>query len=212
MTEKHHRLESTLDVVCFESDGKNLIIHLSPPVNLRLKCATISDMNGYLHVYTGGGKGKSTAAFGLALRARGANLKVKIIQFIKNKSYSEIGILSQIGVSVEQFGCGLMLDRSVTTQDRDRANEGLNRIDRLFSDADFNLLILDEINVALSRDLVDESYFHRILDKRPEAMEVICTGRGAPNSLIQRADLVTEMKPVKHYYQSGVPARIGIEM
>ena len=162
-------------------------------------------------MYTGDGKGKSTAAFGLALRARGADLKVHLIQFIKNKLYSEIETLLKIGVTVRQFGCGLILGRPVSSQDIAEARKGLREIDRLFAEAAADVLILDEVNIALARGLLEETVFHSILDGRPRTMEVICTGRGAPESLIRRADLVTEMRAVKHYYQAGVPSRDGIE-
>ncbi len=168
-------------------------------------------MTGYLQVYTGNGKGKSTAAFGLALRARGAGLKVQVIQFIKNKAYPEIAILNNIGVEVHQFGRGLFFGRPPGDKDFAAAREGLTAVENTFNSTTTDVLILDEINVALGLGLVNEQDFITLLDKRPAGMEVICTGRRAPDCLLEMADLVTEMRAVKHYYQTGVPARKGIE-
>ncbi len=162
-------------------------------------------------MYTGDGKGKSTAAFGLALRARGINLRVHLIQFIKNKPSSETAMLEKIGVVVSQFGSGVLFGRPISQADTASSRRGLGEVRRQFVHAGTDVLILDEINIALSYALVDENEFHGLLDLRPQSMEVICTGRGAPQSLIRRADLVTEMQAVKHYFQAGVPARMGIE-
>ena len=168
---------------------------------------------GYVQVYTGDGKGKSTAAFGLALRARGAGLAVTLLQFIKNKDYSEIAVLKSIGVTVRQFGNGLFFGREPEERDLKLARDGLEEVRRLFrlEDGRPDLLILDEVNVALALHLIGEEEFHGLLDQRPSSVELVCTGRRAPESVIRRADLVTEMKAVKHYYQGGVPARDGIE-
>lgn len=168
-------------------------------------------MKGYLQVYTGNGKGKSTASFGLAVRARGAGLSVKIIQFIKNKSYPEIDVLKSIGVEIKQFGNGLFFGRPPGEKDFAVAEEGLKEIENTFNRAETDVLILDEINVALGLELIKEGEFFSVLGKRPPGMEVICTGRRAPEKLLNMADLVTEMKAVKHYYKAGVPARSGIE-
>jgi len=168
-------------------------------------------MTAYLQVYTGDGKGKSTAAFGLALRSRGAGLSVKMIQFIKNKEYSEINILRKIGVNIQQFGEGLFFGRPPGNKDLAAARKGLNEVEETFKQKNIDVLILDEINVAVGLGLVNENSFLKLLAKRPLTMEVICTGRRAPEKLIEMADLVTEMKAVKHYYKAGVPARRGIE-
>ncbi len=168
-------------------------------------------MTGYLQVYTGDGKGKSTAAFGLALRARGAGLNVQLIQFIKNKAYPEIAMLEGMGVAVRQFGRGLLFGRPPGEEDFAAAREGLAAVENAFETTETDVLILDEINVALELGLVEEEAFLTLMDKRPAGMEVICTGRRAPEFLLELADLVTEMRAVKHYFQAGVPARTGIE-
>jgi len=168
-------------------------------------------MKGYLQVYTGDGKGKSTAAFGLALRGRGAGLRVKIVQFIKNKEYSETRILRDIGVTVMQFGQGLFFGRPPEDADFKAADEGLQEAAASFREEDTDILILDEINVALGLGLIQEEPFLKLIGKKPSSMELICTGRRAPEKLLELADLVTEMKAVKHYYKAGVPARTGIE-
>ncbi|RKY70289.1 MAG: cob(I)yrinic acid a,c-diamide adenosyltransferase [Candidatus Latescibacterota bacterium] len=168
-------------------------------------------MKGYLQVYTGDGKGKSTAAFGLALRGRGAGLRVKIIQFIKNKEYSETAVLKNIGVTVLQFGEGLLFGRPPEEADFRAADEGLQEAAASFRNEDTDILILDEINVTLGLGLIQEEPFLKLLGEKPSSMEVICTGRRAPGKLLELADLITEMKAVKHYYEAGIPARTGIE-
>ena len=168
-------------------------------------------MDGYLQIYTGDGKGKSTAAFGLAIRARGAGLKVVVLQFIKNKTYSEHEMLRKAGVEVRQYGCGLLFGRPPRPEDFESAARGLEEVRRMFSEASADVLILDEVNIALSLGLAEEAAFLSILDTKPPSMEVVCTGRRAPEKLLERADLITEMKAVRHYYESGVPARTGIE-
>lgn len=168
-------------------------------------------MKGYLQVYTGNGKGKSTASFGLALRARGAGLRVKIIQFIKSRNYSEIGILKQIGVEIQQFGRGCFIFNDPAPEDIAVAEEALKTVRAIMTDKDTDLLILDEINVAWSVGLFNKETFRKLIDQKPDSLELICTGRNAPDFLIEKADLVTEMKEIKHYYQAGVEARNGIE-
>lgn len=168
-------------------------------------------MNGYLQVYTGNGKGKSTAAFGLALRARGAGLKVAIIQFIKSMDYSEIKILKQIGVELFQYGRGCFIKGNPVPEDQEIAGEALRKAGDLFEYGETDLVILDEINVAHYFKLFTDDALLRLVESKPQDLELVCTGRYAPDFLIEKADLVTEMKEVKHYYKTGVKARDGIE-
>jgi cob(I)alamin adenosyltransferase len=166
---------------------------------------------GYVHVYTGDGKGKTTAALGLIVRAVGAGLRVRVVQFIKSREYSEIRALERLGVTVSQFGRGCFIIGEPTAEDRRVAAEGLDAIRRLMREEDLDLLVLDEINVALKLGLIDVEQVVDLVRTKPAGLELVLTGRGAPPELVNAADLVTEMVKVKHYYDEGVLARDGIE-
>lgn len=165
---------------------------------------------GYLQVYTGDGKGKTTAALGLVVRALGAGLKVHVVQFIKSMEYSELTTLRKLGVPVDQFGRGCFIFGEPSEEDRKVASEGL-AFARGLMNTDLDVLILDEINVAISLGLLKTADVIDLVRSRPAGIELICTGRGAPAELIEEADLVTEMVAVRHYYDNGVQARKGIE-
>lgn len=168
---------------------------------------------GYIQVYTGNGKGKTTASLGLVLRALGAGLKVHVIQFLKQGDYSEIKALAQFGsqIVVEQFGMGRFVRGKPDAEDMAAGRRGLDRVKQIIDNKLCHVLVIEEGNVAVMCGLftVDE-LLDAIADK-PGDMEIIITGRGADQKLIDRADLVTEMKEIKHYYQQGVKARVGIE-
>ncbi len=169
---------------------------------------------GYVQVYTGDGKGKTTAALGLALRAVGAGLKVRIIQFMKGQNYSELEALKKFSEHLEIIQTGgtkCIRREDVTESDRREARRGLDLAQRLLQDEEIDVLILDEILVAHWFGLIPLNEILGMIDHRPENLELILTGRRAPEEIIQNADLVTEMHEVKHYYQQGVPARRGIE-
>jgi cob(I)alamin adenosyltransferase len=177
---------------------------------------------GYLQIYTGNGKGKTTGALGLALRALGAGLSVYIGQFIKGMRYSEIRALEELAgvfkrrdgspaLEVKQFGRGCFIRREPESADIEAARSGLETARRAMLSGSYDLVILDELNVALSIGLLSEAEALDFIGKRPERVELVLTGRGAPEALIERADLVTEMREVKHYYKAGVEARTGIE-
>lgn len=166
---------------------------------------------GYLQVYTGDGKGKSTAAFGLVLRALGAGLRVHVIQFIKSMEYAEIRTFERLGVSVTQFGRGCFIYGEPEQEDKNMAALGLRFVGERFAAGDLDLVILDEINVACRIGLFSTQELMTLIAARPATMEVVCTGRDAPPELIAAADLVTEMRAIKHYYDTGVQARDGIE-
>jgi cob(I)alamin adenosyltransferase len=170
-------------------------------------------MKGYVQVYTGDGKGKTTAAIGLAVRAAGAGLKVYIAQFMKLGSYGEIATLKRLTdrITVEQFGTGRFIRGNPTPEDISAARRGIERVKEIFAGAGHQLVILDEANVAASCGLFSPVDLLDVVQARPEGVEVVLTGRQAAPELIARADLVTEMKAVKHYYASGVQARQGIE-
>jgi cob(I)alamin adenosyltransferase len=168
---------------------------------------------GYVQVYTGDGKGKTTAAIGLGIRAVGAGYKVAMVQFMKGRRYSEIDTLGMVPhFSVYQHG----RDEFVSKEDPDRidmdlAAEGLRHASELISAGKHDLVILDEINVALDFKLIDLDEVLEMIEGRPDHVEVVLTGRYAPAEIVQKADLVTEMKEIKHFYHSGVVARKGIE-
>ena len=170
-------------------------------------------MKGYVHVYTGDGKGKTTAALGLALRAAGAGLKVFIAQFMKLGDYSEIKALERLGggVTVEQYGIGRFIRGNPDPADIDAARRGLERVRQVFAAGCHRVVILDEANTAAACGLFAPVDLLDLVNARPDEVELVLTGRNAAPEIVARADLVTEMKMVKHYYQAGVAARVGIE-
>ncbi|WP_310600817.1 cob(I)yrinic acid a,c-diamide adenosyltransferase [Desulfobulbus sp.] len=170
-------------------------------------------MQGFVQVYTGDGKGKTTAALGLAVRAAGAGLRVYIGQFIKNADYSELNTLRHLteSIVIEQYGLGCMLVHVPTGEDIDAARLGLVALDAAMASGAFALVIADEINVACALGLLAEEDLLGLMARRPPEVELVLTGRGAPAAVLERADLVTEMRSVKHYYERGVAARKGIE-
>jgi cob(I)alamin adenosyltransferase len=165
-----------------------------------------------IHIYTGNGKGKTTAAMGLALRAAGAGLKVYIGQFIKGKQASELKALKGIrNIKVEQFGNSCFIKKVPSKMDRGLAEKGLKRIDVIISAKLYNLVILDEITVALKLGLLDLNSVTNIIKNAPKSLELVLTGRYANPKIINLADLVSEIREVKHYFRKGVKARKGIE-
>jgi len=170
-------------------------------------------MKGYVQVYTGNGKGKTTAAFGLALRAVGAGLKVFIAQFVKNAKYSELMAVERLSdaITLKQYGRGDFLNRKPDTFDVQAAREGLKEVQEIMISGRYNVIVLDEINIAAFYGLISVEELLDFLKGRPEQVEVVLTGRRADPRVIEAADLVTEMKEVKHYYRQGVEARVGIE-
>ncbi len=172
-----------------------------------------AEFKGYLQVYTGNGKGKTTAALGLALRAMGAGFRVFLGQFLKSGDFSEIKALKSFGdqIEIRQFGKGCFVRGRPSEEDVALAKEGWKSCQEALFSGNFQLLIFDELNLALYFDLLSLEEVLSPLRKRPLSSEVVITGRYAPEALIEMADLVTEMKEVKHYYRKGVRARVGIE-
>lgn len=167
---------------------------------------------GYVHVYTGNGKGKTTAAFGLAVRAICAGKKVYIGQFIKGMKYSELDAVKYLpNLVIEQYGRNCFIKNNPTQEDIDLAQNGLKKIENVILSGEYDIVILDEINVAIYYNLVETSQVINIIKKRPENVEIVLTGRYAPKEIIDIADLVTDMQEVRHYYRKGVMAREGIE-
>jgi len=170
-------------------------------------------MGGKIHVYTGDGKGKTTAALGLSIRAAGAGLRVFIAQFIKADEYSEIKALKRFSdlITVEQFGLGGFIGGNPSSGDIEAAQKGIERVKDIISSGKYDVVVLDEANIAVKYTLFSEQDLLDIMDAKPKDLELVITGRGASPRIIEKADLVTEMKAVKHYFQKGVEARSGIE-
>ncbi|MBN1181321.1 MAG: cob(I)yrinic acid a,c-diamide adenosyltransferase [Bacteroidales bacterium] len=170
-------------------------------------------MTGKIHLYTGNGKGKTTAALGLSLRAMGAGKKVFFAQFVKGKTYSEIDTIEKHlpGIVVKQYGLGCFIVNSPTQKDVDAARQGLAEVSEMLVSGDYDMVVMDEACIAIYYQLFSAEELVDALNKRKEETEVIITGRYAPDELIEIADLVTEMKEVKHYYNDGLEARKGVE-
>ncbi len=170
-------------------------------------------MKGYLQVYTGNGKGKTTAALGLCLRAAGAGLKVYIAQFLKQGDYNEVKALKRFSdtIVMEQFGLGQFVKGQPTQAEIDAARKGLEIARQRLLSGDYDLVVLEEANVAVAIGLFPVEDLLDIIRQRPDHVELVITGRNAAPEVIEKADLVTEMKSVKHYFDHGVQARVGIE-
>ncbi|MCK5766203.1 MAG: cob(I)yrinic acid a,c-diamide adenosyltransferase [Bacteroidales bacterium] len=170
-------------------------------------------MKGYVQVYTGNGKGKTTAALGLAVRAVGAGMKVFIGQFVKGMHYSELDVINSDleNVTVRQYGRDCFIINEPTPEDKEAAQNGFGRIRQIVHAGKHELVILDELNIAIYYGLISIDEVLRLIKDKPSHVELVITGRYAPDELLKAADLVTEMKEVRHYYQKGVQARKGIE-
>ncbi len=176
---------------------------------------------GYIHVYTGNGKGKTTAAFGLAIRALCAGKSVFIGQFVKSMKYNETRLCDLLAghfdadgfgkICIEQFGNGCLLDRKPVQADIEVAKKGLRECAEKISSGKWDVVILDELTVAIYLGLLTEDAVLCVLHMRQPAVEVVITGRYASEKLIDIADLVTDMQEVKHYYTKGVLSRDGID-
>jgi len=169
---------------------------------------------GLIEVYTGDGKGKTTAALGLALRAAGHDMRVYIVQFMKGwPHYGELVALQhQPNITLVQFGRPDFVDRdNPDPQDVRMAQDALQHSLDVLSSGQYDVVILDEINVALDYGLLSLDQVLELLDARPAHVELVLTGRSAHPKIIKRADLVTKMVEVKHPYQAGIIARKGIE-
>ncbi len=168
-----------------------------------------------IHLYTGDGKGKTTAALGQAFRAAGHGFRVHILHFMKNDpNYGEMLSAVRMGENwhVEQCGRACFVSKSnPATEDINLARQGMEHARTLASSGSIDLLVLDELVNAIDFNLVELNAVLSLLRERAPNTEIILTGRNAPAQLIQSADLVTEMRLIKHYYDTGTPARVGIE-
>ena len=170
---------------------------------------------GLIQVYTGDGKGKTTAALGLALRAAGQGLNVLIVQFMKrNKNIGEFKGLERSGlpITLQQFGRRVFFrTRTCEAMDIYKAHQGLDAFkSAMFSQA-YDLIVLDEINMAIHFGLLEFAEVSEAIEQKPPEIHLVLTGRKATQELIEMADLVTEMREIKHHYRQGVPAQRGIE-
>ncbi len=169
----------------------------------------------YIQIYTGNGKGKTTAAIGQAVRAAGSGLKTCIIMFMKDYPYGELGVLNHLDkwITVEQFGDDRFVfqKRPPNEDEIGAARAGLERAREVIASGEYDLVILDEICVTTYFGLLTADDVLPLLEEKPESVELVLTGRYCPDEWIEKADLVTRMDEVKHYYQKGVTARKGFE-
>lgn len=170
-------------------------------------------MKGYLQVYTGEGKGKTTAALGLALRAAGAGMKVFLAQFAKGEESSELRSLERLSdlITVRRYGRGRFIRGKPAEEDARAARKGLEEVRQVLASGEFQVVILDEANIATHFHLFSVRDLLEVIEARPPEVEMVITGRRAAPEVLEKADLVTDMRNVKHYYDQGVQARKGIE-
>ena len=189
---------------------------------------------GYVQVYTGNGKGKTTAALGITMRASGAGMKVAFIQFMKALGYSEQKILPTLpGVTWKTLGKPFFIAKAGSISEEDLAaygdacvvfeegnppedyvkmiRDGFEEARKMVLSGEYDMVVLDEINCAMYFELLDVEDVLDLIRNKPIHTELILTGRCAPEEIIEAADLVTEMREIKHYYNEGVQARRGIE-
>jgi len=170
---------------------------------------------GFVQIYTGNGKGKSTAAIGQAVRAAGFGLKTYIAQFMKEYPYNELNSLKKLSewITVEQFGGDDFVYKKELPGEEElaKARKGLQSAKEKMLRGEYDLIILDEAIVAIYFKLIETKDIVEFIKEKPENVELILTGRYCPAELIEFADLVTEMKEVKHYFQKGITSRRGIE-
>jgi len=169
---------------------------------------------GLVQVYTGSGKGKTSAAFGAALRAIGRGMKVYIIQFIKGGfDYGELySVKSLPNLKLAAFGRGRFITESQPLkEDIQLAQDGLELAQKVVNSGEYDMVVLDEINVVLHLKMISVDDAIQLVKNKPKHVELILTGRNAPAQIVEVADLVTEMKEIKHPYADGVPPRKGIE-
>jgi len=170
---------------------------------------------GYIHIYTGNGKGKTTAALGLALRAAGSGLKTFIAMFMKDFQYGETKSIKHLSdwIRLEQYGNDAFVFRKQHPGKKDlqAARQALMKTQEAMFSAEYDIVILDEVCVAIHYALLETQEVLALLKVKPEPLELILTGRYCPPELIEKADLVTEMQEIKHYYREDAVARKGIE-
>lgn len=177
------------------------------------------EQHGYIQIYTGNGKGKTTASLGLAMRALGRNWKVLLIMFTKGgDNYGELNSFRKLSaeisenLTIEQAGLSRVIySHNKTVDDEKVIKEGWEKAKKAILNNEYQLIILDEINIAIDLKIIDVDEVVEVLKNKPHAMEIVLTGRNAHKKIIEIAHLVSEIKPVKHYWDTGIMARKGIE-
>ncbi len=173
----------------------------------------VANEHGLIMVYTGSGKGKTTAAVGQAVRAAGHGYRVYMIHFMKGRDYGEFLAASQLpNLTVVRAGRDVFVDRENPEQvDIELARDGFDRAGKVILSGEYDLVVLDEINVAVDFGLISESDLFQLMEQKPPQVDLILTGRGASPELVKRADMVSEILAIKHHYDSGINGRKGIE-
>jgi cob(I)alamin adenosyltransferase len=168
---------------------------------------------GFVQVYTGNGKGKTTAAIGLAIRAAGCGMKVLIAQFMKFQECGEVKALERFDdlITLKKYGQIRFIREKPVKKDIELAKKGINEVKQMLISGQYDLVILDEINVAEFFKLINIDEIIALIETKPKHVELVLTGRKTDPRIIEKADLVTEMHEVKHYYVNGIKARKGIE-
>ncbi|AIS51510.1 Cob(I)yrinic acid a,c-diamide adenosyltransferase BtuR [Thermoanaerobacter kivui] len=173
---------------------------------------------GYVQVYTGDGKGKTTAALGLAFRAVGRGMKVIMFQFLKGMATGELKTaeLLKPNFEIRRFAEAKKFTWDLTKEEfeelKQKVKSEYNQLLDILKSGDYDIVIVDEAMAAIHRGLLTVEEVVRLIDEKPETVELVLTGRSAPQEIIEKADLVTEMKEIKHYFKKGVPVRVGIEI
>ena len=167
---------------------------------------------GMIHIYTGSGKGKTTAALGLAMRAVGHDFKVAIIHFMKIWDYGEVKSLKKLEIDLFRYGTTELIDpKDPSPIDFEQAEKAISKAEELIENGNYDILILDEINVALDFNLIPMERVMDLLNRKPDSLELVLTGRKCPEELIDKGDLVSVVDEIKHPYQKRIEARKGIE-
>ena len=168
---------------------------------------------GYIHVYTGNGKGKTTSAIGLGIRAVGAGLKVHMVQFMKGRKYCELNTIDTVNnFTYSQHGRDVFVNKNNPEKiDIDMAQEGFRHVKKLINSNKYDMIILDEINVAVDFKLINLEDVLRVMQDKPKKLELVLTGRYANSKIVESADYVTEMLEIIHPYKKGVQARKGFD-
>lgn len=168
---------------------------------------------GLIHIYTGDGKGKTTAAVGLCVRATGSGLRVLFAQFLKGRKTGEIASLGKIGVDILRSEEIIKFIPDMTQEELAECRAAQQDIFKRVKQSmpDYDLVVLDEVFGALATGMVDKEAVIRLIKKKPDGTELVLTGRGAPQEIIELADYVSEIRPIKHPFDKGINARKGIE-
>lgn len=172
------------------------------------------DRHGLVHLYTGDGKGKTTAAAGLTLRAAGNGLRCAFAQFLKGRPSGEIFMLQKAGVTILRAGSEKFFSQMTREEKKECVQEHLlcyNKIKEMILSGEYDLVVLDEVTSAITLSLIPLDDLCRTIDMRPVHVEIVLTGRDAPEALAQRADYLSEICAVRHPFESGISAREGIE-